>query len=396
MRILQINSVCGITSTGRIAADLCKEAQSRGHICKIAYGEVTYHNRTDGLNTYKVGNRINCISHAILTRIFDIQGLCSKFATKKLIEEIEIFQPDLIHLHNLHGYYLNYQLLFQYIKEKRIRVFWTLHDCWAFTGHCVYFDYVGCEKWIEECFKCPQKRNYPSSVLFDNSRKNYGIKRKSFSGIKDMTVIVPSHWMEKRVRKSFLGEYPVEVIYNGVDLATFFPVKSDFRARYHLEDKYVILGVANVWDERKGLNTFVELAQRIPKDIAIVLVGVSPAQKEKLPDNMIGIEHTNSKEELAKIYTMADLFINPSVEETFGLTTIEAMACGTDVIVYKDTACEEIIKLCGGAAIDRTIECLESEILNRREKPTKTDMRERVLQFSNEVFCKKVVELYEK
>lgn len=396
MKVLQINSVCGITSTGRIMADICREAQRQGCTCRIAYGELIYPNRSEGLVSYEIGNRLSCISHALCSRITDGQGLFSKIPTQKFIREIEKFQPDIIHLHNLHGYYLNYRILFQYLKEKNIKVVWTLHDCWAFTGHCVHFDYMGCKKWLDGCYDCPQKRKYPSSLFLDNSRRNYRLKKDAFQGIENMTIVVPSNWMKARVEKSFLGEYPIEVIYNGVDLKQFFPMGSDFKAQWKIEGKYVVLGVANVWNERKGLTVFLKLAERLPADIVIVLVGVSSKQRQELPDNVIGIEHTNSKRELAEIYSAADLFVNPSVEETFGLTTIEAMACGTEAIVYKDTACEEIIRLCGGTAVDRKEECIERVILKKRENPSDIDTRESVLQFSNEVFCRKVVELYKK
>lgn len=396
MRILQINSVCGISSTGRIVVDICKEAQKKGHICKVAYGEVKYSNAASGIDTYEIGSQIDCVTHAILTRISDRHGRGSKSATKRFIREIEAFHPDVIHLHNLHGYYLNYSLLFDYIKSRKVKVFWTLHDCWPFTGHCVYFDYIGCEKWMEGCHHCPQKKSYPSSVLIDGSRTNYRTKKEAFQGVADMTIIVPSKWLKERVEKSFLGEYPVEVVYNGVDLDNFCPTDSSFRSDYQLEKKYVVLGVANVWDNRKGLNIFIELSQRLPRDVAIVLVGVSLEQKKKLPMTVIGIEHTNSKKELAEIYSAADLFVNPSVEETFGLTTIEAMACGTEAIVYKDTACEEIMKECGGTAVGRSMDELLKEILKRKEAVTKANVREHVKKFSNDMFCKKIVELYEK
>ena len=396
MRILQINSVCGITSTGRIVADIYGEAQSQGHICMVAYGEVTYPNRVDGLKTFEIGDRLNCISHAVWTRMTDRHGLWSGRVTKKLIGEIEKFQPDVIHLHNLHGYYLNYQLLFQYLKARKIKVFWTLHDCWSFTGHCVHFEYVGCKRWMEGCYACPQKNKYPTSILFDNSQENYKLKKEAFCGVENMTLIVPSNWLKKRVERSFLGEYPIEVIYNGVDLKQFYPVESDFKTKYHLEEKYIVLGVANVWDERKGLRVFFELAKRLPEDIAIVLVGITTEQKREMPDHITGIEHTNSKRELAEIYSAADLFINPSVEETFGLTTLEAMACGTEAIVYKDTACEEIMEICGGTAVDRTLECMEKEILRKKENPIISSVRENILQFSNTIFCGKEMELYKK
>lgn len=396
MKILQINSVCGISSTGRIALDICKEAQKQGHVCKIAYGEVRYANTSNGIASYEIDNRLDCIMHAVLTRITDRHGRGSVRATKKLIHEIEAFEPDVIHLHNLHGYYLNYPLLFKYIKTKKIKIFWTLHDCWAFTGHCVYFDYVGCDRWMEECHHCPQKRNYPSTKLLDGSRANYRTKKEAFQGVENMTIIVPSNWLARRVGKSFLREYPLEVVYNGVDLENFCPTESSFRRDYQLEGKYMVLGVANVWDERKGLKTFAELAARLPEDTVVVLVGLSSEQKQNLPENILGIEHTDSKRELAGIYTTADLFINPSVEETFGLTTIEAMACGTEAIVYKDTACEEIMKECGGTVVDRSIDSLLKEILCRKEEHVKPNTREHVLKFSNSMFCRKIVELYEK
>ena len=222
-----------------------------------------------------------------------------------------------------------------------MQVKWTLHDCWAFTGHCSY---------------CPQTRRYPASYGKDSCKRNFARKRAAFTGVKSLMLITPSQWLADLTRQSFLQEYPVEVRYNTIDTNIFKPTPSDFRERYGLQDKVVVLGVANVWDERKGLNDFYKLAQMLDERYAIVLVGLSKKQMKALPKNICGIQRTNSPKELAAIYTAADVFVNPSVEETFGMTTVEAEACGTPAIVYKGTACEEIARKYGSRVVDEKIE----------------------------------------
>lgn len=331
MRVLQINSVCGVGSTGRIATDLYKVLEERGHESKIAYGRGI---APEGIDSIKIGSSFDNYIHVFKTRVFDKHGFGSVNATKKFIEEVKKYNPDIIHLHNIHGYYINIEILFNYLKEANKPVVWTLHDCWAFTGHCAYFDYAGCYKWKSRCNKCPQKQIYPSSNIIDNSKTNYEKKRELFTSVKNMTIVTPSEWLANLVKESFLGKYRVEVINNGIDLDVFKPTKSDFRQKYGLEDKFIILGVAGQWSKRKGLEYFVDLERKISDRCKIILVGVSNKQKKTLPENILSITSTNNAVELAKIYTEADLFINPTLEDNFPTTNLESLACGTPVLTF--------------------------------------------------------------
>ena len=336
-----INVTCGVGSTGRICTDIAAELEKLGHEVKIAYGRdmvLQEHQKY----AVRIGNNIEIKLHALASRIFDNAGFGSKFATKKFLKWAEEYNPDIIHLHNIHGYYINIELLFNYIKKANKKVIWTLHDCWAFTGHCTHFDYFGCEKWKKQCYSCEQLKEYPKSVFCDNSKKNYKKKKELFSDVPNMMLVVPSEWLSGVVKQGFMGQYPVRVIPNGIDLSIFKPTESDIRQRYALQDKKILLGVSSVWTKKKGFYDFIELSKLISDDYRIVLVGVTDEQVKVLPQNVIGISRTNSITELCKWYTAADLFINPSVEETMGLTTAEALACGTPVIVYNRTAVPEV------------------------------------------------------
>lgn len=395
MKILQINSVCGVTGTGRIAADLYHVGVRRGHECRIAYGEHKYQNAPGDMQTMEIGTLRDCQAHALLTRLFDMQGFGSRRATKRFLQEVDAWQPDVIHLHNLHGYYINIELLFQYLKQKKVRVVWTLHDCWAFTGHCVYFQSVGCERWREGCHDCPLVRQYPASMGIDRSRKNYLKKKELFTGLEDMTILVPSRWMEERVRRSFLKDYEIRVVYNGIDLTTYKPVPSDFRKRYGLEGCFLVLGVANVWEERKGLKVFLRLAQELGAGYRIVLVGLSGEQIAQLPPEILGLPRTDTAAELAAIYTAADVFVNPGREETFGLTVAEAMACGTYPIAYADTACAEVVEQGIGRAVTGDVEELKKAIQDYRECGKAEGIEKYAGDFSLERFGAEVLAAYE-
>jgi glycosyltransferase involved in cell wall biosynthesis len=350
VKVLQINSVCGIGSTGRIAADLYKVLEEQGHECFIAYGRGI---APEGIKTIKTGSDFSVNIHGVLSRITDKHGFYSTAATKKFIEQVKEYDPDVIHLHNIHGYYINIELLFHYLRETNKPVVWTLHDCWAFTGHCAHLDYVGCDKWKNGCNKCPQKGSYPSSLLFDNSKFNYLKKKKLFTSINNMSIVTPSKWLAGLVELSYLGKYPVKVINNGIDLDVFKPTPSNFREKYNLEDKFVILGVASGWVIRKGLANFIELSKTLDDKYKIVLVGLSAKQVNEIPQNIIGIIRTNNVKELAEIYTAADVFVNPSVEETMGLVTVEALACGTPTIVYNATAVPEMVDETCGLVVEK-------------------------------------------
>ena len=291
--------------------------------------------------------------HVAKTRIFDKHGFGSTKATKEFIKKVEEYDPDVIHLHNIHGYYINTEILFEYLKRANKKVVWTLHDCWAFTGHCSHFDYIGCDKWKNGCKKCPQKNEYPSSKIADASEFNYEKKKELFTSVKYMTIVTPSKWLAGLVKESFLGKYEVIVINNGIDLDVFKPTESDFREKYGLQDKTIILGVASVWTERKGVNTFIELSEKLDDNFKIILVGVNKKQKSMLPKNVIGITRTNNVKELAEIYTVADVFVNPTLEEVMGLTNVEALACGIPVITFDSGGSVECIDESSGKIVTK-------------------------------------------
>lgn len=352
MKILQINVVCGNGSTGKIATDIYDILVKNGHECKIAYGRGEANNIPQQ-DAIRIGTDIDVKIHAGMTRLTDRTGFYSSKATRKLISEIEVYGPDVIHLHNIHGYFINIEILFEFLERYKKPVIWTLHDCWSFTGHCSYFDYVQCYKWKTQCNKCPQKTSYPKSSLLDNSKQNYIDKKRLFTSVEDMTIVTPSNWLAGLVKESYLGKYPVKVIPNGIDLEKFKPNKGKVRDLYHIGNKKMILGVANIWDKRKGFDDFIALSEILEPEYVIILVGLSEKQIANIPNNIIGVKRTTSVEELAQLYTQADIFLNPSVEETMGLVTVEALACGTPVIVYNATAIPEVVNSDSGIIIEK-------------------------------------------
>ena len=334
MKVLMINSVCGIKSTGRIATDLADMLTEQGHTVKIAYGRESVPEKYTKY-AVRIGSDWDVRLHGVMARVFDNAGFGCRKATLKFIEFIKEFAPDIIHLHNLHGYYINVAILFEFLKEYNKPIVWTLHDCWAFTGHCAHFDLYKCYKWRTECNKCPQKKEYPTSLLFDNSRENYIHKKKAFQGVNKLVVVTPSQWLAGLVKESFLQNYETRVINNGVDLTLFKPTDGDFRKRYNLEDKIIVLGVASAWGARKGLVDFIELRKLLDDRYEIVLVGVSEEDKNILTKGMLGITRTDSVKELAEIYTASDIFVNLTYEDNYPTVNLEAQACGTPVLTYR-------------------------------------------------------------
>lgn len=333
MKYLFINSVYGFGSTGRLIADKCAQLKSEGHECAAAYGRTCVDNGAAQL--IQIGTKADCLLHAGITRLFDLNGYGSRAATQRLLLQIERFQPDIIWLHNLHGYYLNIELLFKWLKgHSRIRILWTLHDCWAFTGHCAHFSAVKCDRWKFGCGDCPQLKAYPKTYGADCTQRNYHQKQACFTGLTNMTIIVPSEWLARTVKQSCLKEYPVEVSYNQINTNLFKPTPSDFRTQYGLTGKTFILGAASVWDKEKGLYDFCRLREKLDDQFAIVLVGVTEKQKSKLTPGILALPRTASPGELAKIYSAADVFVNPTHQDTYPTVNLEARACGTPVVTY--------------------------------------------------------------
>lgn len=337
-KVMQINSVVNWGSTGKIVEGIAQSAIAQGWKSYIAYGRSYGYETDSSSELIRIGNDFDIKLHGLLTRITDRHGLGSSNPTKLLIKRIEEISPDIIHLHNIHGYYLNIELLFNYLVESNIQVIWTLHDCWSMTGHCSYFDFIKCDKWMKLCYSCPQKRNYPQSLFMDRSLENFKLKKKLFTSPERMIIVPVSNWLGRLVGNSYLGKYSIEVIHNGINIDIFTNENSthlDVCAKYAIpEDKFIILGVANIWEDRKGLKDFLELSKIINADTLIVLVGLTAAQKRTLPCNVIGIERTQSIEELASLYRSADLFANLTWEDNFPTTNLEALACGCPVLTY--------------------------------------------------------------
>ena len=343
MKIIQINTVCGSGSVGRITTDLYEIGTKAGYDMKIAYGRGSA--RSD-MNTFKIGNPIDMGMHVLRNFLADGSGFGSKIVTDRLIHYLQNEKPDVIHLHNLHGFYVEVQMLFSYLKDENIKTVWTLHDCWPFTGHCAFYEYEKCDKWKTGCGACKaHRRAYPYALFCDNSANNYLLKKACFTGHKNLVIVTPSEWLKKQVEQSFLKEYFVKVIYNGVDLDIFKPMETTEKAGFPgaidtlAVGKKIILGVANVWEKRKGMSYFEWLADHISEDYQIVIIGVNKKQQRHIslrfmPDNFLPLIRTESIQELAKWYGRAFVFVNPTLEDNFPTTNLEALACGTPVISF--------------------------------------------------------------
>lgn len=342
MKVVSINTVCN-GSTGKIVGSISSSLIESGEEAFCIYGRRKgYAN----IPCKKIGGFFSFWYHVFLTTVFDLHGHGSYFKTKKIVRELKKLSPDIIHLHNIHGYYINYKVLFNYLKNTfQGRVFWTLHDCLPMTGHCAYFSNVSCEKWKTECHDCPNKKMYPTSLLFDRSRKNYQEKKNLFNGVKDLTIITPSVWLQNIVLSSYLKKYPVKTINNGIDLNIFYPRLTDsIFDKYNIpKDKKVLLGVASIWEKRKGLDDFLMLSKLVNDDYVIVLVGLNNKQISKLKQykNIIGIRRTENQDDLASLYSVSFALINPTYEDNYPTVNIEALASGTRVIAYDTGGCVE-------------------------------------------------------
>ncbi len=362
MKVVQINSVCGSGSTGKICVAVSGLLTEAGVENYILYAS--------GSSSYPAGKRYMSAPEikwqALKSRIFGNYGFQSKAATKRLIKELEQISPDVVHLHNLHGHNVHLGMLFSYLKQNNIKTFWTFHDCWAFTGYCPHYDMICCTQWKSEgCQRCPQTKRF--SWVFDYSSHLFAQKKALFTGL-DLTVITPSHWLAEQVKQSFLKDCEIKVIHNGIDLSVFYPRESDFRRKYGLEDKFIVLGVAFDWGIRKGLDVFVELSKRLDARFQIVLVGTNDKIDAHLPDRILSIHHTQDQAELAEIYTAANVFVNPTREEVLGLTNIEANACGTPVITFDTGGSPECIdETSGYVVLKNSIDDIEAVICRLAE-----------------------------
>ncbi|MEG2355915.1 MAG: glycosyltransferase [Clostridia bacterium] len=372
MRIVQINVIASL-STGRIAVTLSRMAMQEGHRALFCFARDF---APADIPSLRIGSRISTLMHVMLARVSDRAGFYSRHATKKLVRQLQEYKPDLIHLHNLHGYYLHLPTLFQYLKTANVPVVWTLHDCWSYTGHCAYYTIaknarppegdkrrhapeIGCERWLNGCGHCPCKHNYPVSWVMDQSTRNWQDKRALFSNVPHMVLTTPSEWLTSEVKRSFMGKYPVYTLPNGIDLNTFTPCRDELFMKdvahyYRLErvnGRHLVLSVAAVWDERKGLDDLVDLAEALGSSYCVVAVGLDEYQINSLPAmgsgkaavKPLGLLRTGNVKELCALYTAAELYMCPSHEESMGMTLVEALACGTQVLCYQATAMPEIV-----------------------------------------------------
>lgn len=395
MKVLQINTVYGQGSTGGIAKDLHDACGEQGIACLAAH-RCDQNGQPSLPDSVQISSKWDSRIHGWWSRLTMFKGTGSVLKTCRFLKKVKKFGPDVIHLHNLHGSYINLPLLFRYIKKHRIRVVWTLHDCWAFTAICSHFAMVGCEKWRDGCYHCPQRRRFSSAPL-DMTKMVWKAKRGWFTGVPELTVVTPSHWLESLARKSFLGEYSVRTIYNGIDLEVFHPTSSDFRQKHGLENKKIVLGVAFDWGYGKGLDVFIRLAERLGDTYRIVLVGTNPVIDRQLPGNILSIHRTADRKGLAAIYTAADVFFNPTREEVLGLVNLEALACGTPVITFRTGGSPECVNDRCGAVIDCDDVDAAWDQIHRicTEKPYGQEQcRRRAMEFDKHRSIAQYLELY--
>lgn len=350
--LLQINSVVNTGSTGRIAEGIGQAAMKAGWKSYIAYGRYANPSQSELI---KIGNKWDVYNHVLQTRLFDKHGLASKRATRKLIQQIEQIKPNIIHLHNIHGYYLNYPILFEYLSKTNIPVVWTLHDCWAFTGHCAHWAFVGCDRWKSGCNGCIQQKGYPSSWFKDSSAQNYEDKRNAFTSVSNITFVPVSDWLGNFIPDTFMKGYPISRIYNGIDLSVFQPQnkKEEIFQQYHIVTKYCVLAVTNVWTVSKGYNDLKKISSLLGNDYTLLMVGVSEKQQKELPTHIKGILRTENITQLADLYAVADVFVNPTYADSFPTTNLEALACGTPVITYRTGGSPEAISFETGLVVEQ-------------------------------------------
>lgn len=353
MKILRITTEINKSSIGRTTEQLGNYVLAEGWESYIAWG------RSDGNSTSKkiqIGNKFSVFTHGLITRLFDLHGHGSYFATKRLVRQIKEINPQIIHLHDVHGYYLNLKVLFDFLRSSKIPVVWTHHDCWAFTGHCGFYSSIGCEKWKTGCHHCPAYKSYPSSLFLDNSRSQYAFKKKLFTSLERLYNVGVSEWMSKQLRESFFSRYPIQTICNGIDTDVFYPRQENanaVREKYRLGDGVILIGVATAWGERKGLSDYRRLRERLGHEYTIVLVGIPKEIQETLPEGIIGIRRTDSISELCDLYSAATIVMNLASAESFGKTTPEGLACGVPSIVYNCTASPDLVDDKTGIVVEK-------------------------------------------
>lgn len=388
--LLQINVSANWGSTGKIAESIGLASIRHGWESYIAYGR--YCNPSQS-HLIKIGTKSDTYLHYVHQRIFDDEGLCSKNATRQLIKTIKDLGPDIVQLHNIHDHYLNYRLLFEYLNSTDIKVVWTFHDCWAITGHCFHFVTKKCKRWKTQCYGCPLQHEYPKTLL-DHSDENFSLKKNLFTKNKNLTIVACSEWMAHFVRESFLQDKPLYVIHNGVDLDIFKAKPNE-----KVQKIFKVLAVSNVWNKDKGIDDILTLRNLLPEDYTMTIVGLNEKQLKKLPLGIKGIQRTQNVQELVKLYSEADVLINPTYADTFPTVNLEALACGTPVITYRTGGSPEAIDERTGVVVEQgDVNGLVEAIYRMKEDPlSSADCRKRAEKcFDKDKCFEKYVELYEK
>lgn len=387
--LLAINE-CLNLSTGNIAQGCIDVAVKNGWTCYFAYSS-REPSILSKAKLISVGSKWNAYLHYLESLIFDREGLSSRSATKKLIDKIKNIRPDIVHLHNIHDHWLNYQMLFEYLNSTNIKIIWTFHDCWAFTGHCFHFVTKGCERWKTGCYDCLLQREYPKSYI-DRSKKNYRLKKELFTANKNLTIVACSEWMADLVRLSFFKDNRIEVINNGIDLDVFKPCVSKPN-----DGKNRVLAVSNVWNKEKGYNDILKLRELLPSKFEITIVGLTQEQLIKLPYGITGIIHTQNVQELVDLYSSSDVLINPTYADTFPTINIEALACCTPVVTYRTGGSPEIIDNKTGLVVSQgDVKNMAESIIYLKNNPLKSvDCRKRAEEkYDKNKNYKKYIELY--
>lgn len=392
MKVVQINTTCGVGSTGNICMGISQILTEN-----IIENYIIYSSISNGYNLgIKSSNNKYIKWQALKSRSFGNYGFNSNKATKKIIDILNNIDPDIIHLHNIHGHDCNIELLFNYFKKNKKKLVWTFHDCWAFTGYCTHFTLAKCSKWQTKCFDCAQKKDY--TWFFDKSSELYEKKKEIFKDL-DLTIVTPSQWLADIAKNSFLKYYPVKVINNGINLTVFKPNESDFRQRYGLIDKKIILGVSFEWGKRKGLDVFINLSGRLNDSYKVILVGTDDTIDGILPDSILSIHRTQNQKELAEIYSAADVFVNTTREENYPTVNMEALACGTPVLTFRTGGSPEMLdETCGSVVECNDIDALEKEIKRIcNDKPyDKESCIHKASEFDRNERFKEYLKLYER
>lgn len=345
-KVLQINSVYGSGSTGNIVKNLMLTMRDEGIEPLAAYG---IGKEVKDSNILKFSDSLSVKTDILLSRITGKTGCFNRKGTAVLINWIKEKQPDIIHLHNIHGFYINVPMLLKFLKQYGRPVVWTMHDCWTFTGHCAHFETIDCDKWHTHCENCKGLWKYPASYK-DRSKKNFDEKKELFSGLQNLTIVTPSRWLAECVKSSYLKDYQVRVINNGIDLNVFRPIKTNLRSELGINDGAMILGMANKWLNPRNKDTVMKIAEALEGKGKAVIIG---SEEQSMHKNIICVPTVTNASKMAEYYSAADMFINLTLEDTFPTVNIEALACGIPVITYRTGGSPEILNGDTGYCVEK-------------------------------------------